>query len=193
MYPLRFEADYVEDRDRVTTFFRLLMAIPLFIVLYLWAIAVLAAVVVACFVLLFTGSWPPALYGFVAGLMRFGTRVNGYVFLMTDVYPPFDGGEHPEYPVRLHIDPPQASYDRLKVLLRIFYVIPAAIINYALTLLAEVIAFVAWFVIVATGSQMRGLQDLIHLGVSYQARVAGLFLLVTETYPPIADPPAGGF
>src|SRR3954447_13149522 len=108
MYPLRFEADYVEERSRATTFFRLLMAIPLFVVLYLWAIAGLFAVVIAWFALAITGTWPRGLYDFVTALLRFGTRVNGYVYLMTDAYPPFSGGEHPEYPVRLLIDEPQA-------------------------------------------------------------------------------------
>src|SRR3954471_24522791 len=145
MYPVRFEADYVEHRDRLTTALRLVMAIPLFIVLWLWAVAALVAVVIAWFALAITGSWPAGLYGFVAGMMRFGTRVNGYALLMTDTYPPFDGAEHSEYPVRLHVDPPQTSYDRVKVLLRIFYVIPAAILNYGLTLLAQLVAVISWF------------------------------------------------
>jgi uncharacterized protein DUF4389 len=187
MYPIRFEADYIEERNRVTTFFRLLLAIPHLVVIYVYALVGLCAVFVAWFALLFTGKYPPGLYNFVSGLMHYGTRLNGYCYLLTDEYPPFSGGEYPEYPVRLQIDPPQDEYNRVKVLLRIFYVIPAAILNYALSLLAQIVAFVAWFVIVLTGRQNKSMNDLIRLGVSYQARVAGLFLLLTETYPPISD------
>src|SRR5436305_4374530 len=109
-YPLRFEADYAESRSRLTTFVRLILAIPHWIFLCLWAFAGFFAIVVAWFALLFTGSWPPALYQFVAALMRYATRVHSYIFLLTDEYPPFDGGEHPEYPVRLFVGAPQAEY-----------------------------------------------------------------------------------
>ncbi len=34
-YPVTFEADYVEHRSRLTTFFRLILAIPLVIWLYI--------------------------------------------------------------------------------------------------------------------------------------------------------------
>jgi hypothetical protein len=186
-YPISFEVDYEERRSRLTTLLRVILAIPHFILLYLWAIIGFFAVVVAWFALLITGSYPAGLYGFVSGLMRYATRVNAYLYLLTDAYPPFDGGEDPQYPVRLRIAPPQSEYNRLKVLLRIFYIIPAYILQYVLNLLAYVIAFVSWIVIVITGRQPQGLQDLIRLGVSYYARSMGLFTLVTETYPPISD------
>ena len=47
-YPVTFEADYAEQRSRLTTFFRLLLAIPHLIVLYVWGIGVFFAVLVAC-------------------------------------------------------------------------------------------------------------------------------------------------
>jgi uncharacterized protein DUF4389 len=188
-YPVTFEADYVERRSRLTTFFRLLLAIPHFLVLAFWGLAVLFAVIVAWFALLFTGSWPLGLYMFTANYMKYYTRVVGYTYLLTDPYPPFPSGvnDEPEYPVRLDVAAPLPEYSRLKVLLRIFYVIPAAIIVYILNLVLELIGFVAWLVIVVTGKQPKGLQDVIVLCVSYHARANGLFLLVTETYPPFTD------
>lgn len=185
----RFQADYLESRSRLTTFFRLLLAIPHLLLVALYGIAAFVAVIVAWFALLVTGRWPAGLYGFVAGFMRYMTRVYAYTFLLTDAYPGFGLGEDPEYPVRLQLDPPRESYSRLKVLLRIFYVIPAYIIQYVLLLMAEIVAFIAWFVIVFTGKQPRGLQDLTQMGVSYWARTTPLFLLLTEGYPPITDEP----
>ena len=186
-YPIRFEADYDENRSRLTVFFRLLMVIPHAILLSLWAIAGFFAVVIAWFALVLTGRWPEGLYAFVASLMRYATRVNAYMYLLTDAYPPFDGGEDPQYPVRLRIAPPQAEYSRLKVLLRVFYIIPAYILQYVLVMLAQIIGLISWLVIVVTGKQPRGLHDLLVLGMSYYARSMGLFTLVTETYPPIGD------
>jgi hypothetical protein len=186
-YPVTFEADYVEQRSRLTTFFRLLLAIPHYIVLAFWGIGVFFAVVIAWFALLFTGRWPQGLYDFTAGFVRYSTRVSGYTWLLADPYPPFSGDDEPSYPVRLHVGPPLPEYNRLKVLLRIFYVIPAYLIVYVMNIVVELAGFAAWLVIVVTGKQPKGLQDVIGLCVSYTARAYALMLLITETYPPFTD------
>jgi hypothetical protein len=186
-YPVTFEADYVEQRSRLTTFFRLLLAIPHYILMYLWGIGVFFAVVIAWFALLFTGKWPAGLYDFTTGFLRYFTRVNAYTWLLVDEYPPFSGGEEAGYPARLHVGPPLAEYDRLKVGLRFFYAIPAMLIVYVMNIVLELAAVASWFVIVITGRQPKGLQDVIALGVSYVSRANALFALVTETYPPFND------
>jgi Domain of unknown function (DUF4389) len=188
-YPVTFEADYVEQRSRLTTFFRLLLAIPHLLIVAFWGLAVFFGVIVAWFGLLFTGRWPLGLYMFTANFLKYFTRVSGYCWLLTDPYPPFPSGvnDDPDYPVRLNVAPPLAEYSRLKVLLRIFYIIPAYIVVYALSLVLDVVGFVAWLVIVVTGKQPKGLQDILRFSVSYTARAYALFLLVTETYPPFND------
>src|SRR5580704_12785045 len=57
-YPVTFEADYAERRNRLTTFFRLIMAIPLAIVLYVYAIVAAVAVLIAWFAIVFTARYP---------------------------------------------------------------------------------------------------------------------------------------
>jgi hypothetical protein len=186
-YPVTFEADYVEPRSRLTTFFRLLLGIPHFIVLTLYGIGAFFAVIVAWFALLFTGRWPQGLYDFTAGFVRYYTRVNAYTWLLVDPYPPFSTGEEPSYPVRMSIGPPLAEYNRLKVLLRIFYIIPIYLIVYVMNIVLQLAGIAAWLVIVVTGKQPKGLQDVIGLCVSYVSRGCALFLLITETYPPFND------
>jgi hypothetical protein len=186
-YPVTFQADYVAPRSRLTTFFRLLLVIPHYVVMCLYGLVAFFAVVVAWFALLFTGRYPVALYDFTAGFLRYATRVNGYLWLMADPYPPFSAGEEPSYPVRLSVGPPLAEYNRLKVLLRIFYALPAALILYVMNIVVELAAVAAWFVIVITGRQPKGLQDVIGLCVSYTMRAYALFSLLTETYPPFTD------
>jgi hypothetical protein len=188
-YPVTFEADYVEHRSRLTTFFRLLLAIPHLLIVAFWGLAVFFGVIVAWFALLFTGRWPLGLYMFTANFLKYFTRVSGYTWLLTDPYPPFPSGvnDEPDYPVRLNVAAPQAEYSRLKVLLRIFYIIPAYLIVYVLGIVLDLVGIVSWFVIVITGKQPKGLQDVIRLCVSYTARAYALMLLVTETYPPFTD------
>ncbi len=186
-YPVTFEADYVEQRSRLTTFFRLLLAIPHFFLLALFGIVMFFVVIIAWFALLFTGRWPVGLYTLTAGFLRYYTRVSAYTWLLVDPYPPFSIDDEPSYPVRLNIGPALPEYNRLKVALRIFYIIPAYLIVYVMTLVVELAAIASWLVIVITGKQPKGLQDVIGLGVSYTARAYALFMLLTETYPPFTD------
>jgi Domain of unknown function (DUF4389) len=185
-YPVTFEADYVEKRSRLTTFFRLILAIPHLIVLTFYAIAAWVVVIVAWFALLFTGRWPQGMYDFVGGFMRYSTAVYGYVNLLTDAYPPF-GPDTDDYPVRLNISPPKEEYTRLKVLFRIILMIPPYIIAYAMSIVAGVGSFLAWFAIVVLGRQPKGLQDMTVLGLSYQQRAYTYFMLITEDWPPFTD------
>jgi len=186
-YPARFEADYLERRNRLTTFLRLILAIPLAIVLYFYAIIAYIAVVIAWFAIVITGRYPAPLYGFVAGFTRFLTRVTAYASLLSDPYPAFSGSDDPSYPVRLEFDGPLERYSRLKTFFRIILAIPIVILRYVMNLLLEIGAVAAWFVIVITGRMPRGLFDVMVLANSYTARSDAYLFLLTETYPPFQD------
>ena len=183
-YPVQYQSDYVERRSRLTTFFRLILAIPHYFVLTVYSIIATFAVIIAWFALLFTARWPQGLYDFTAGVLRYSARLYGYLHLTTDAYPPFDLGEHDEYPMRLRIAPPKESYSRAKVFFRILLAIPVMIIAYALYLVAELGSLIAWFAIVITGKQPQGLQSMINLGVAYYVRSAAYICLITEDWPP---------
>jgi len=88
-YPITFGAVYPEKMSRLTTFFRLIMVIPQVVVLYFLQIAAGVIAVIAWFAILFTGKYPKGMYDFFVGYMRWSTRVNGYMYLLTDIYPPF--------------------------------------------------------------------------------------------------------
>lgn len=186
-----FEADYVEQRSRLTTFFRLILAIPHLIVLSVWGFLAFFAVVVAWFAILVSGNYPAALYQFVAGFARYATAAYGYVYLLTDQYPPFSG-DTGSYPVRLRLaEYPKMEYSRVKTLFRIILMIPPYIIAYAMGVVAQVGALLAWFVIVITGKQPSGLQEMTVLGLSYQQRVMPYYTLLTEDWPSFTSPQRG--
>jgi hypothetical protein len=172
----------VEARDRVTTGFRLLLAIPWLILQGLWGIGALLASVVAWFALVFTGEYPPALYEFVSNYARYSARVSAFEFLLVDGYPPFDGDQHPDYPAELRLGQQPASYDRMKVLLRFLYVIPAFVVVYVAGIVMEFVGFFSWVVILVTGKQNEGLQDVLRWAMSWNVRALLLITLLSENY-----------
>jgi hypothetical protein len=186
-YPVSFEVDYVERRSRLTTFFRLILVIPLAIVLSLFGILTYIAIVIAWFAIVITGHYPKALYDFVAEFTRMLARATAYAALLADPYPRFDGGPDAAYPVRMEFAGPLERYSRLKTLLRLLLAIPIAIMRYAMNILLEIGAFAAWVVIVITGRLPRGLFDVMVLANSYMARSDAYLFLLTETYPPFQD------
>jgi Domain of unknown function (DUF4389) len=186
-YPVTFEADYVERRSRLTAFFRLILAIPLYIWLWLYGIVATIAIVAAWFAIVFTARYPRALYDFVEGYNRYFARITAYAALVCDPYPSFLGEDDPAYPVRMQFEGPLDPYSRLKTLFRIILAIPIVIIRYVIGLLLEITAIAAWVVIVITGKLPRGLFDVMVLANSYTARSDAYLYLLTETWPPFQD------
>ena len=88
-YPVTFEVDYPERSNRWTVAFRLILAIPQLVVLLFVLLAWVVTVIIAWFAILFTGRYPEGLYGFGVGVQRWTLRVQAYLFLMRDEYPPF--------------------------------------------------------------------------------------------------------
>lgn len=77
------------ERDRLSVGLRAILAIPHFVVLWALGIAWVVTTVIAWFAILFTGRYPVALYDFGVGVFRWGIRVEAYMLLLTDAYPPF--------------------------------------------------------------------------------------------------------
>lgn len=193
-YPLTFSVDYPDrELNRWTTGFRLILAIPLFILLGLFGgfqfsghpvlglglflfLPVLA-------LLLLRQKYPRWWFDFNLQLLRLETRINTYVLLLRDEYPSVDE----EQAVRLDIMYPDAKNDlnRWLPLVKWFLAIPHVIVLFFLNLAAFVIAVIAWFAILFTGRYPRGMFDFV-VGVlrwNYRVRAYAV-LLVTDRYPP---------
>lgn len=79
----------LEDRDRLTVGLRILWAIPAMLFQFVITIVGTVCWVVAFFAVLFTGAWPEGLHSWVMKALRVSVRVNAYVLLLVDEYPPF--------------------------------------------------------------------------------------------------------
>ena len=90
--PYPVSIDIVEPagpRNRLTVALRLLLAIPHFIILVFVLLAWGLTTIAAWFVILFTGTYPQGLYEFGVGALRWRLRVDAYLLLLVDEYPPF--------------------------------------------------------------------------------------------------------
>ena len=85
------------EQRRLTVLVRIILAIPHLIVLYVLSIASEVVALICWFAALFTGRLPAGLADFQVGYLRWLTRFSAYLFLLTDVYPPFEFAEA-QYP-----------------------------------------------------------------------------------------------
>src|SRR5207248_2224685 len=75
------------QRNRLTVFFRLILAIPLLLWAVLWAVIAVLAYIVNWFATLFMGQSPEGLHNFLATFLRYTTHVRAYTLLVADPYP----------------------------------------------------------------------------------------------------------
>ena len=173
-YPARLEVDYPEQGlNRVTTLFRLILAIPIVVVLVvltggggsntqqfdeiLMAVASVGGVVFlpVLLMIVFRRKYPRWWFDWNLELMRFTTRVGAYFLLMRDEYPSTDE----EQAVHLELDYPDAERDlnRWLPLVKWLLAIPHYIVLTLLGVIATLLLVLAWFAIVFTGRYPRGL------------------------------------
>jgi hypothetical protein len=88
-YPVNYDVEYPEELSRWLIFVKWLLVIPHILVLFLLYIVVLVIYFIAFFAILLTKKFPESMFGFVVGTLRWQSRVNAYVFLLRDEYPPF--------------------------------------------------------------------------------------------------------
>jgi hypothetical protein len=173
-------------RNRLTVFFRWLIAIPHFIVLSLWSIVAEIAIVVAWFAALITGRVPTGLHNFIASWLRYATHVYAYAGLLADPFPPFSGSE--EYPVDLQIAPPLPQ-GRWKTFFRIILAIPALIIAGVLRYLGFAVAVIGWFASLFLGRMPKGLRDTGAWTLRVDQQTYAYLALLTDRYPEFGPTP----
>jgi hypothetical protein len=77
------------ERNKLSVGLRLIYVIPHVFVLFFVGIAWAISAFIGWLVILFSGSYPEGLYNFGVGYLRWSLRVESYLLLMNDVYPPF--------------------------------------------------------------------------------------------------------
>jgi hypothetical protein len=205
-YPVQFAVDY-PDRplNRLTTAFRIFVAIPILIVLgsvsggtWQWSSARGTTVVAAgaggllflgpLLMILFRQKYPRWWFDWNLELQRFTNRVLVYLLLMDDRYPATDQQQavHLDY-----VEPDGGrALNRWLPLVKWLLAIPHYIVLFFLWIALLIVVIIAWFAILFTGRYPRGMFDFVQGVVRWGARVvAYAFVLVTDRYPPFALAP----
>lgn len=180
-HPIRVIVNDDLQRNRLTVFFRLILAIPLFLWLTLWGVIALLAAVVNWFATLFAGRSPEGLHGFLATFLRFTTHVRAYVLLIADPYPGFTGREG-SYPIDLEVAPPEEQ-SRLTVFFRLILAIPALLLTNILSNLSQLLAVFSWFIALVMGRVPEGLRNFAALALRFETQTYAYLLLLTQRYP----------
>jgi hypothetical protein len=179
-HPIRLVVNDDLQRNRLTVFFRLILAIPLLLWAILWAVIVVLAWIVNWFATLFMGRSPEGLHNFLALFLRFSTHVRAYTLLIADPYPGFTG--KPGYPIDLEIDPPQPQ-NRLTVFFRTILAIPALFVTNILGNLSQLLAIFSWFIALVLGRVPEGLRNFAALALRVETQTYAYVMLLTSRYP----------
>ncbi len=204
-YPANLDIDYPEKLDRLTTFLRIVWAIPVLIVLTFLTVSggtsfgneasnqvmtsgggIAGGLFAAtALMILFRQRYPRWWFDFALELNRFSTRVGAYLFLLTDQYP----STVEKQSVHLDIDYPDVEKDlnRWLPLVKWLLALPHYIVLAFLILAAVGATIIAWFSILFTGQYPKSLFEFV-VGVGrWSVRVeAYSFLLTTDVYPPFS-------
>jgi hypothetical protein len=168
-------------QHRLTVLVRIILAIPHLVVLWALGIAAEIVVIICWFAALFLGRLPAGLAGFLTGYLNWLIRVQAYLFLLTDRYPPFELGAA-DYPVQLELRP--GPLNRLAVFFRLILAIPAHVVTMLVILGMEtIVMFITWLIVLIAGRMPRALHEAIAAGLRYYIRFTGYLFLVTATYP----------
>ncbi len=200
-YPVSFSVTYPSrSLDRVTTFFRLIVAIPILVVLgtvsagaWDWSsdndtMTGGAGTIGVLFLgpllmIVFRQKYPRWWFDWNLELQRFSNRVCAYLALMDDRYPSTDEVQ------AVHLDyaypDVQRELNRWLPLVKWVLALPHALILVVLNVAAVVAVVVAWVAILVTGRYPRGLFRFVEGVFRWNNRVIGYALtLVTDRYPP---------
>jgi hypothetical protein len=199
-YPIQFDIDY-PDRplNRVTTFFRLIVAVPILIVLTTIGATTFAAgrhdgasfagiaagmlFIPPLLMIVFRQKYPRWWFDFNIAYLGFHNRVIAFVLLLRDEYPSTEA----EQAVHLQVPYPEVSTElnRWMPLVKWFLAVPHYLALIILDIAVVLAVIAAWFAIVFTGRYPRSLFSFIVGAMRWHNRVIGYaFALVTDRYPP---------
>jgi hypothetical protein len=179
-------------RNRLTTFFRLVLALPAIIIVALlsggsWSGMVTTTYVITLpviLLLLFFGFYPKFMIIFAFALQTFNTKLGSYLLFLRDDYPSFREQSHTYL---LYPDVAEGkNLNRWLPLVKWFLAIPHFILL-ALAIIPIILVWIyTWIYILVTTNYPVKVAPFTYWYVDYNNRVTGYALtLVSDKYPSI--------
>src|SRR3989304_4680921 len=187
-FSIRLEADYPERLSRLSTLFRIVLAVPLLIFVALvtgggfWtdlrdqqvvergaqvSVGALGSLLAAYWIAVFLRRRPVRwLFDVIVAIQRFALRAASYFLLLTDRYPPFEG----DWQGRFEVGRPDALSRWRLVIWKSITVIPHAIVLAFLFVAVVVVVVIPWFGVRFTGRYPEGLHGFVTGWVRWAAR-----------------------
>jgi hypothetical protein len=204
LYPVRLWMEYPERLSRLATFFRLILAIPVFIFLTLLgggsfdasqydpdttrntgvaAGSIAGGVLLAIWItILLRRNIPRWLFDFHVAVQRFSYRALAYFALLIDKYPAFEGNWYLQY----WVDYPERPSRWKLFFWKLITSIPHFFVLAFLGIAVAIVVFIAWFAILFTGKYPRGMHDFVVGVMRWYARVTAYFESLTDAFPPFS-------
>jgi hypothetical protein len=185
-------------RSRATVFFRLALALPHLIVLWLAGIVAAPLAVVQWAITLVRGRPQRRIAAMHGAIVRYGVHVVSYLTMAAAPWPPFLG--RGAYPVDVRIEI-QERQGRWGVAFRALLALPAMLLTATIAgnapsagrqgavgaPLLAIVAVLGWFTCLARARMPRGMRDLAAWGIGYGAQTYAYLFMLTASYPD-ADP-----
>ena len=178
------------ERNRVTALFRLILVVPMavFVASFVpsWGtntetLTVGFLILPVALALVFRQMYPSYLLAFNEAFLSLQTRLNAYVFLLTDEYPSIEENDvvsvtFPEVDAK--------ALNRWLPLIKWLLAIPLYIVGIAYIFYGAFLTLFAWFSILFSGKFPEFCAEGIVGVIAYWNRVSGYaLLLVTDEYP----------
>lgn len=182
-HPVALRALDDGQRNRLTVFFRGLLAIPHIVWIYLWYLLAGLFALAQWFVIMFTRRPHTGIHRLIASFLRYQTMVSAYLLLLADPYPPFVPAETKTYPVDLDPIAPAAAQNRWKTFFRLPLALPASLLSSSYGLALLLVAVFTWWTVLFTGRMPTGLRRLGLASARYSVHLSAYVLLLTDRYP----------
>ncbi len=183
-FPLQIKLPCPERQNRLITFFKWLLAIPWVIWLYIWNIAFQILLVLAWFVLLFTGKWPKEFFSFAESYFRYSVRASAWMMNFTAVWPPWHGRPDDDYGLILNLEM-KDRYNRWKTGFRLILMIPLMVLSYGLMFYALIFWFLGFWAIIFIGRLPNWCREPMADAFVMTQKINAYMFLLIEEWPPL--------